>query len=93
MKKNPIKLESKNFKIAESTHGILHLVPKSETKTKKLRNNYKRQFNKLLEGRSFLMVEGGCAIKHPSHILHIGHVPIVERLVEGACVVKHTSHM
>ena len=54
MKKNPIKLESKNFKIAESTHGILHLVPKSETQTKKLRNNYKRQFNKIAKVRSFL---------------------------------------
>ena len=54
MKKNPIKLESKNFKIAESTHGILHLVPKSETQTKKLRNNYKRQFNTIAKLRSFL---------------------------------------
>ena len=34
----------------------------------------------------FVRVEGGCAIKHTSHIRHIGHVPIIERLVEGGCV-------
>ena len=25
--------------------------------------------------------------------LHVGHVPLVERLVEGFCVFKHTSHI
>ena len=38
------------------------------------------------------LIEGGCRIKHPVHIRHIGHVPFVERLVEGVCVPKHTSH-
>ena len=40
------------------------------------------------------LVEGVCAIKHPSHIRHIiGHVPLVERLVEGSCVKKHIPHI
>ena len=38
------------------------------------------------------LVETACALKHFSHIRHIGHVPIVELLVEGGCAIKHFSH-
>ena len=34
-----------------------------------------------------------CFFKHEFHIVHIGHVPVVERLVEGRCVTKHKSHI
>ena len=39
------------------------------------------------------LVEGCCVPKHPSHIRHVGDVPLVERLVEGCCVLKHTYHI
>ena len=32
-------------------------------------------------------------MKHPVHILHFGHVPIVERLVERGCFIKHPVHI
>ena len=32
-------------------------------------------------------------MKHPVHIRHVGHVPLVERLVEGSCVKKHIPHI
>ena len=46
------------------------------------------------------LVEGGCAIKHTTHVIvssgsiltHF-YVPIIEGLVEGACVTKHKSHI
>ena len=31
-------------------------------------------------------------MKHPGHIRHFGHVPLVEGLVEGGCVLKHKTH-
>ena len=34
-----------------------------------------------------------CVLKHLAHTLHIGHVPIIERLVEGFCSIKHTVHI
>ena len=38
------------------------------------------------------LVEGCCAFKHTPHILHFGHVPVVERLVEKG-FLKHSSHI
>ena len=41
------------------------------------------QFYRLYRFMTLPHGEGFCALKHPAHISHIGHVPIVERLVEG----------
>ena len=35
------------------------------------------------------LVEMPCVFKQISHISHIGHVPLVERLVEDGCESKH----
>jgi hypothetical protein len=40
-----------------------------------------------------VLVKGGCAMKHISHISYLANLPVTNVLVKGLCAKKHMTHI